>query len=150
MSGTVNIGIIGAGRIGSIHAGNVANSIPRAKLVAIADLNMTQSISMRAKSLGVVKVMNDPRALLSDKEIDAVLICSSTDTHADLVVQAARAGKSVFCEKPVDLTVAKVSAALEAVRTAGVQLQVGFNRRFDHNFRRVREHVVSGAVGTRI
>ena len=86
--------------------------------------------------------------MIGDKEIEAVLICSSTATHADFVVKAAQAGKHAFCEKPVDLTVAKVRAALDAVKKANVKLQVGFNRRFDHNFRRVRELVESGAVGT--
>jgi myo-inositol 2-dehydrogenase/D-chiro-inositol 1-dehydrogenase len=148
MSKSVNIGIIGAGRIGKLHAENIAYSMPQAKLVAIADVNMTPAIEAWAKSLGIPKVFKDPAALLADKDIVAVLICSSTDTHADLVVQAAKAGKHVFCEKPVDLTVAKVRAALDAVKTAKVKLQVGFNRRFDHNFRRVRELVESGAVGT--
>ncbi len=93
------------------------------------------------------KLSTDPRAVLDDPEIDAVLICSSTDTHADLVIAAAEKGKHVFCEKPVDLTVAKVKRALAAVEKAGVKLQIGFNRRFDHNFRRVRELVKAGAVG---
>jgi myo-inositol 2-dehydrogenase/D-chiro-inositol 1-dehydrogenase len=76
-----------------------------------------------------------------------VLICSSTDTHADYIIKAAHAGKNIFCEKPVDLTIAKVKAALTAVKEAGVRLQIGFNRRFDHNFAHVRELAKSGAVG---
>ncbi len=147
MSQSITIGIIGAGRIGKIHAENIAYFMPNAKLVAIADLNMTPAIESWARNLGVAKVLKDPAALIADKDIDAVLICSSTDTHADFVVKAAQAGKHIFCEKPVDLTVAKVRAALEAVKKANVKLQVGFNRRFDHNFKRVRELVESGAVG---
>ena len=147
MPESINIGIIGAGRIGKIHAENIAYFMPQARLAAIADINMTPQIESWAKGLGVASALRDPAALLADKAIHAVLICSSTDTHADLVVAAAKAGKHIFCEKPVDLTVAKVRAALDAVRKAGVKLQVGFNRRFDHNFRRVRELVESGAVG---
>jgi myo-inositol 2-dehydrogenase/D-chiro-inositol 1-dehydrogenase len=147
LSQSINIGIIGAGRIGKIHAENIAYFMPNAKLVAIADLNLTPAIEAWARNLGVAKMFKDPAALIADKDIGAVLICSSTDTHADLVVKAAQAGKHIFCEKPVDLSVAKVRAALEAVKKANVKLQVGFNRRFDHNFKRVRELVESGAVG---
>jgi len=148
MSTPINVGIIGAGRIGKLHAENIANSIPQARLVAIADVNMTSAIEAWAKGLGIEKVFKDPADLIADKSIQAVLICSSTDTHADFVVKLAQAGKHIFCEKPVDLSVAKVNAALAAVKKAGVKLQVGFNRRFDHNFRKVRDLVESGAVGT--
>ena len=147
MKAPVNIGIIGAGRIGKIHAENIVSLIPQGKLKGIADLNLTREMDAWAKKLGVASIVKEPAALLADKDIQAVLICSSTDTHADLVVAAAKAGKHIFCEKPVDLTVAKVRAALDAVNKAGVKLQVGFNRRFDHNFRRVRELVESGAIG---
>ncbi|HUT51880.1 MAG TPA: inositol 2-dehydrogenase [bacterium] len=148
MQAPVNVGIIGVGRIGKIHAENIVSSMSQGRLKGIADLNLTPEIEAWAKNLGVTSIVKDPAALLADKDIQAVLICSSTDTHADLVVAAAKAGKHIFCEKPVDLTVAKVRAALDAVQKAGVKLQVGFNRRFDHNFRRVRELVESGAVGT--
>jgi myo-inositol 2-dehydrogenase/D-chiro-inositol 1-dehydrogenase len=135
------------GRIGKVHAENIAYSMPQARLKAVADPKMSPATEAWVKELGVASVLTDPAALLADEEIEAVLICSSTDTHADLVILAARAGKHIFCEKPVDLTVPKVRAALEAVQSAGVKLQVGFNRRFDHNFRRLRELVESGEVG---
>jgi myo-inositol 2-dehydrogenase/D-chiro-inositol 1-dehydrogenase len=147
MSALIKVGIIGAGRIGKIHAENIAYFMPRAKLKAIADLNMTPAMEEWAKNLGIAAVSKDPSALLADKDIEALLICSSTDTHADFVVKAAEAGKHIFCEKPVDLTVAKVRAALSAVKKAGVKLQVGFNRRFDHNFRRVHDLVLAGEIG---
>jgi myo-inositol 2-dehydrogenase / D-chiro-inositol 1-dehydrogenase len=147
MKGPVNIGIIGVGRIGRIHAENIVSFMSPAKLKAVADVKMTPEIEAWAKGLGVASVYKDPAALLADQDINAVLICSSTDTHADFVVKAAQAGKHVFCEKPVDLTIAKVRAALDAVKKAKVKMQVGFNRRFDHNFRRVRELVETGAVG---
>ena len=77
-----------------------------------------------------------------------MLICTSTDTHADLIVKAAQAGKHIFCEKPVSLSLDKIDSSLAAVKAAGVQLQVGFNRRFDSNFMRVRQAVASGEIGT--
>jgi myo-inositol 2-dehydrogenase/D-chiro-inositol 1-dehydrogenase len=148
MANRINIGVIGAGRIGKIHAENIASFIPQARLKAIADVNLTPAIEAWAKGLGVETVTKDPKLLFADKDIQAIIICSSTDTHADFVVEAAKAGKHVFCEKPVDTTVAKVQTALAAVRKAGVKLQVGFNRRFDHNFRRVHELVLAGEVGS--
>jgi myo-inositol 2-dehydrogenase / D-chiro-inositol 1-dehydrogenase len=148
MADRITIGIIGAGRIGKLHAENLSYFVPQARIKAIADVNMTAQIEAWAKDLGIQVVAKDPSVIFGDKEIQAVFICSSTDTHADFVIKAAQAGKHVFCEKPVDTTVPKVKAALEAVKKAGVKLQVGFNRRFDHNFRRVRDLVESGAVGS--
>ena len=92
-------------------------------------------------------VTKNPDEIFSDPEISVVLICSSTDTHADLIIKAAKAKKNIFCEKPVDLTVKKVVAALKVVKESGVKLQVGFNRRFDHNFARVRDLVKAGEIG---
>ncbi|MEI6874478.1 MAG: inositol 2-dehydrogenase [Spirochaetota bacterium] len=147
MATAIRLGIIGAGRIGKLHAENIAYSMPEAKLVALADINMTPAIEAWAKGLGIEKVLKDPAALVADTSIQAVLVCSSTDTHADFVVQLAKAGKHIFCEKPVDLSVPKVRAALAAVAKAKVKLQVGFNRRFDHNFKRVHDLVVAGEIG---
>ncbi len=143
----INVGIIGAGRIGKIHASNIVYFIPEAKVVSIADANLTPEIEAWAAGLGVARVTKNPDEIFADPEISVVLICSSTDTHADLIIKAAKAGKNIFCEKPVDLTVKKVAAALKAVKEAGVKLQVGFNRRFDHNFARVRDMVASGDIG---
>jgi myo-inositol 2-dehydrogenase/D-chiro-inositol 1-dehydrogenase len=147
MKDKLRIGVIGAGRIGKIHAENIAYFIPQAKLEGVADVMMTAELEAWAKGLGARVVSKDPAAIFADKDIDAVIICSSTDTHADLTIAAAKAGKHIFCEKPVDLSVAKVQAALDAVKAAKVKLQVGFNRRFDHNFRRVRELALSGQIG---
>lgn len=142
----IKVGIIGAGRIGKIHAENIRYFIPEARVVAVAD-PIADKLGDWARGLGVERLTRDAREVLTDKGIDAVVVCSSTDTHADMVVAAAENGKHVFCEKPVDLSVAKVKRALAAVEKAGVKLQIGFNRRFDHNFRRVRELVQSGALG---
>ncbi len=142
----LNVGIIGAGRIGSLHAKSITYSVPSAKILGITDVNKT-GLSEIAATLGIEKIYSDYKEMLSDKDIDAVLICSSTDTHADIAIDAANAGKHIFCEKPVDLTPDKVQAVIAAVKKAGVKLQVGFNRRFDHNFASVKSMVDSGKVG---
>ena len=143
----VRIGIIGAGRIGKVHAATLAFQVNEAEPVAITDVNRAEADALAAKC-GISKVAASAEELIADKSIEAVLICSSTDTHADLVVRAAEAGKHIFCEKPVDLTLAKIDRALAAVEKAGVKLQVGFNRRFDPNFARVRQAITNGEIGT--
>lgn len=142
----LNIGIIGVGRIGSLHAKSVTYNIPSAKVLGITDVNAANSEAV-ASELGIEKIYDDYRQMLADPEIDAVMICSSTDTHADIAVEAAAAGKHIFCEKPVDLTPEKVYAVIEAVQKAGVKLQVGFNRRFDHNFARIEQMTRNGEIG---
>lgn len=143
----LRFGVIGAGRIGKIHAGNLSGRIPDVEVSAIADVNLTAAQELAAR-LHVPTVEEDYHALLSDPSIDAVAICSSTDTHARIVIEAAEAGKHIFCEKPIDLGLDKIDAALDAVEKAGVKLQIGFNRRFDPNFRKVRTMVAEGKIGT--
>lgn len=142
----ITVGIIGAGRIGKIHAENIRYFIPEARIKTVADV-VADQLGDWARGLGIERVTRDHREVIDDPGVDAVIVCSSTDTHADMVIAAAEKRKHVFCEKPVDLSVEKVKRALAAVDRAGVKLQVGFNRRFDHNFRRVRELVQSGALG---
>jgi myo-inositol 2-dehydrogenase/D-chiro-inositol 1-dehydrogenase len=143
----LNVGIIGAGRIGKVHAETIAFRLPEAAPVAIADLNREAAEQVAARC-GIPKVAESSEEIFADPRIEAVLICSSTGTHADLVVQAAEAGKHIFCEKPIDHSLAKIDRALAAVAKAGVKLQIGFNRRFDANFARVRQAVASGEIGT--
>jgi len=147
MASKLKIGLIGAGRIGKIHAENIARFIPQAKLEGIADLKFSAEQKSWAQNLGARIITTDAKELFSDPSINAIVICSSTDTHADLVIAAAESGKHIFCEKPIDLTVQKVKAAINAVKKAGVKLQLGFNRRFDHNFAKIKEHTNSGAIG---
>jgi myo-inositol 2-dehydrogenase/D-chiro-inositol 1-dehydrogenase len=147
MADSIRLGIIGAGRIGKIHAENISYQIPQAKIVALADVNMNPQMEAWAHGLGIETTMKDPKQMMKDPSIDAVVICSSTDTHADFVIMAAQAGKHIFCEKPIDLSVAKVKAALKAAKDANVKLQIGFNRRFDHNFGRIRQHAIDGDIG---
>jgi myo-inositol 2-dehydrogenase/D-chiro-inositol 1-dehydrogenase len=147
MADNLKIGIIGAGRIGKLHGENIARFIPQAKLEGIVDIKLSAEQESWAKGLGARIVSKDPWDLFADPSIKAVMICSSTDTHADMIIAAAGAGKHIFCEKPIDLSVPKVKAALDAVARAGVKLQIGFNRRFDHNFSRIREHTLAGDAG---
>jgi myo-inositol 2-dehydrogenase / D-chiro-inositol 1-dehydrogenase len=143
----LRFGIIGAGRIGKIHAENLATHIPGVEVAAIADVDLKFAQELAAR-LHVPVAVDNYQAILSDPSIDAVAICSSTDTHAKIVVEAAQAGKHIFCEKPIDFDLSKIDAALEAVKKAGVKLQIGFNRRFDPNFRKVRTMVAEGKIGT--
>ena len=142
----LNVGIIGAGRIGKVHAENLAFRVPEARALAITDLNRDAAERV-ASRCGISTVASSADQILADPAIRAVLICSSTDTHADLIVHAAQAGKHIFCEKPIAHSLAKIDTALAAVRQAGVKLQIGFNRRFDSNFARVRAAVVGGEIG---
>jgi myo-inositol 2-dehydrogenase/D-chiro-inositol 1-dehydrogenase len=144
---TLNIGIIGAGRIGNVHAETLAVRIPDANAVAIADVNF-EAAEKVAIRFGIPQVVAGAEELLADRRIDAVLVCSPTGTHADLIVAAAEAGKHIFCEKPIDFSLAKIDRALAAVRRSGVKLQIGFNRRFDSNFARVRQAIIGGEIGT--
>jgi len=142
----IRVGVLGAGRIGKIHAGNIATRIPGAVVEAIADPNFAFAKEL-AEKLHVTKVYEDYKKVIEDPAIDAVAICSSTATHAQFIIEAAQAGKHIFCEKPVDHTLEKIDAAIAAVTKAGVKCQIGFNRRFDPNFKRIREYVSSGKIG---
>ena len=143
----LNIGILGAGRIGKVHAETLAFRLPQVRTLAIADVNREAAQAVAARC-GIPTVAEASAEIFANSEIEAVLICSSTNTHADLIVQAAQAGKHIFCEKPIAHDLGQIDRALAAVEQAGVKLQIGFNRRFDANFARVRQAVVSGEIGT--
>lgn len=146
MNKKIVLGIIGAGRIGKLHAENVINNFVDVKVKAIADV-YADNIKDWAANLGIENVYADYHDILNDSEINTVLICSSTNTHSPISVEAANAGKHIFCEKPIDYDLDRIAAALDAVKKAGVKYQVGFNRRFDHNFSKVREYVKEGKIG---
>ena len=143
----VNIGVIGAGRIGRIHGRNLKFQVPGAKIIAIADV-IIESAKKLADELEIPVCEEDYRRLLRKDDIQAVIICSSTDTHAQIIIEAAEAGKHIFCEKPIALEMDKIDRALAAVDKAGVKLQVGFNRRFDPSFKKAKELVEAGKIGT--
>ncbi|MDE3166258.1 MAG: inositol 2-dehydrogenase [Acidobacteriota bacterium] len=144
---TINVGIIGAGRIGKVHAETLAFRLPQATPAVITDMNAAAARDVAARC-GIPRVAASAAEIFADPSIDAVLVCSSTDTHCEMIVEAAAAGKHIFCEKPLDHTLARIDRALAAVERAGVKLQVGFNRRFDANFARVRQAVATGEIGT--
>lgn len=146
MSKKIRLGIIGAGRIGKLHAENIVSNFRHVEIKSIADI-YADRIKDWAAGLGIMNVYKNHRSILEDPEIDAVLICSSTDTHAQMIIESAEAGKHIFCEKPIDFDLARIEKALEAVEKANVKFQIGFNRRFDHNFRKVHEMVREGRIG---
>lgn len=146
MSEKLRIGIIGAGRIGKLHAANLVNRVSGAEVAAVSDV-VADAAKDLAESLGIPAYYQDYHKILEDPAIDAVFICSSTDTHSPISIEAALKGKHIFCEKPIDHDLDKIEAVLKAVKEAGVKYQVGFNRRFDRNFRHVRDVVASGGIG---
>jgi myo-inositol 2-dehydrogenase/D-chiro-inositol 1-dehydrogenase len=133
----------GAGRIGAIHAANLAAS-GRANLKHVVDINAEAASSLAGRYGARV---SDTASALADPEVGAVIIASSTDTHADLVIAVARQGKAIFCEKPIDLALPRVDACLAEVAKAGVPMLVGFNRRFDPSFAELHRRIAEGAIG---
>lgn len=142
----LNVGLIGAGRMGRLHAEHLARHIPRARLHAVADI-VPQVAQECAALSGDCRVMSDHAEMFADPQLDAVVICTATDTHAQIMQDAARAGKHIFCEKPIALNLEATDTALAVVKASGVKLQLGFNRRFDPTFRRVRAARASGEIG---
>lgn len=143
----VTVGIIGAGRIGKVHTTSICNIVKNARIKTIADPFMNEETAKWAESMGVPNTTKDYKEILADPEIDAVLICSSTNTHSPISVEAIKAGKHVFCEKPIDHDIDKIKEVIDALKTSKVKYQVGFNRRFDHNFEAVRNAVAAGKIG---
>lgn len=147
MDDLLKIGIIGAGRIGKVHGEGVANGVKNAVVKAIADPCMNEEIKKWGKELGITSFYTDYHNILENPEIDAVMVCSSTDTHADISIEAIRAGKHVFCEKPISQDLHKIKEVMEELKKSNVKFQVGFNRRFDHNFQAIKKAVEAGKVG---
>jgi myo-inositol 2-dehydrogenase/D-chiro-inositol 1-dehydrogenase len=139
-----NVAIFGAGRIGRIHAGNLA-ALPGVSLKAVCDpvgSAAAELAQLHGASVATVE------AIFADPSIDVVAIASSTDTHSDLIARAAKAGKHIFCEKPIDLSVPRAQACADAVKAAGVACMIGFQRRFDPTFNEARTRMDRGDIGT--
>ena len=139
----ITVGLLGAGRIGALHARNVAAS-PQARFVALADAVPAAAERLGAEVSVPVRQVDE---ILEDPSIQAVLICTSTDTHAELIERAAAAGKAVFCEKPVDLSSERIRTCLARVGASGARLMIGFNRRFDPHFAELERRLRDGAIG---
>ena len=146
MPENVRVALIGAGRIGQRHAATLAREIPHAELVMVADVHGPSAESLAAK-VRCERWSDDPEAALGDSAIDAIVIASSTDSHAPLIVAAAENGKQIFCEKPIALDLEATDRALAAVARAGVRLQMGFQRRFDKAYARAKALIDEGALG---
>ena len=140
---TIRFGLLGAGRIGKVHAKAVTGDAD-AKLVAVADAFPAAAQAIADQYGCAVRSIDE---IAAADDIDAVVICTPTDTHADLIEQFVRAGKAVFCEKPIDLSLARVKRCLDVVRAEKGTLMVGFNRRFDPHFRAVRAEIDRGSIG---
>ena len=137
------VALLGAGRIGKVHARAIAED-KRARLMAVADAFPDAANVIAEASGAAVKTIDEIEA---DPNVDAVIICTPTNTHADLIERFAKAGKAIFCEKPIDLDVARARACLETVRAVGGKVMLGFNRRFDPHFQAVRQEIDKGTIG---
>ena len=142
----LQVGVLGVGRIGKIHSDNLGTRIAGAELAILADV-FPDELNAVAARLGVSKTASDYRDVVNRPEIEAVVICTPTNTHYQIILDAAAAGKHIFCEKPIELSIDKIKKINEAVEKCGVQLMVGFNRRFDPNFSKVRAMIESGKIG---
>lgn len=142
----MKVGIIGAGRIGKVHGESITSHLKGAEVAAMADPYWTEDSRAWARDMGI-PVLDDYHEILKDPSVDAVLICSSTQTHAPISIEAIRAGKHVFCEKPISHDLSEIKAVMQELEKHPVKYQVGFNRRFDHNFHAVRQAVADGRVG---
>jgi myo-inositol 2-dehydrogenase / D-chiro-inositol 1-dehydrogenase len=143
----IRFGLVGAGRIGRVHAQTIIQRVSQAELVAVTDVNLNSAKAL-ADEYSIPTVADSYHALLDDPSIQAIAICSATDTHAPFITQAAQAGKHIFCEKPIAANLEAIDSALAAVDRAGVKLMIGFNRRFDPNHQRIKAAIHEGAIGT--
>ena len=138
--------LIGCGRAGMIHARNYKNKIENARITAVADA-VEEAAKAAAEELGVEKCFSDYKEILSDPEIDAVIVVAPTNLHKQIVIDCAAAGKHIFCEKPMAMTVEECDEMIAACDRHKVKLQIGFMRRFDASFREAKRRVEEGAIG---
>ena len=142
----VNIALLGMGRIGKIHFKNITQRFPQASVTAVADPQLDEAV-FAGQYGNSTRFFRNPEDAINHPEVNAVLVCTPTSSHAGLVEKAAAAGKAIFCEKPLDLSLERTAALVERVEEAGVKLMLGFNRRFDPDFMQARQSVAAGRVG---
>jgi myo-inositol 2-dehydrogenase/D-chiro-inositol 1-dehydrogenase len=147
LSNKIRMGLIGTGRIGRVHARTLRQLVPQSELIYVTDVNHDAAKAVAAE-YNIPKVAKDIDEILNDETIQAVAICSATDTHAPFIIQAAQAGKHIFCEKPIAADLKLIDEALSVVEHSGVQLMIGFNRRFDSNHQRIKQAIDNGEIGT--
>jgi myo-inositol 2-dehydrogenase/D-chiro-inositol 1-dehydrogenase/scyllo-inositol 2-dehydrogenase (NAD+) len=146
MKETIGLALIGAGRAGMIHARNFASRVPHAKMIAVSDV-VEESARQAAAELGIGAWHTDWREILTNSAVDAVIVVTPTKFHQEIVIEAAKAKKHILCEKPMAMNKEECRRMNEAAKANGVNLQIGFMRRFDDNFRRAKELIDSGAIG---
>ena len=142
----IRFAVLGAGRIGKIHCENIANRIAGAELIAVSDVVPSNAAALAAR-YSRAKTFENYKHVLASPDVDAVAICTPTNTHYQIILDSTAAGKHVFCEKPIDLSLVKIAAVQQAVEKSGIHFMVAFNRRFDPNFKKVHDMVSSGKVG---
>ena len=147
MAAKINVGVVGLGRLGRVYASSLAHSVPNARLVAVADIR-TQVAAAFADEFGVPHWYNNHNDLLANKDIDAIAVVTSTSNHKEVVIDAAKSGKAIFCEKPIAMSVEDAQEILAAVKKAGVLFQPGFQRRFDTGYLAAKKQIDAGVVGT--
>jgi len=146
MKSKLNLALIGSGRMGIAYARYLSNRVPGATLYAVADVRADVGESVRAE-FGAIRAVTDYRELLTDKNVDAIVVMTPTKLHRDVVIDAARAGKAIFCEKPLALALADALAMKQAVAQTGVFFQLGFMRRFDAGYAAAKQKIAEGAIG---
>jgi len=142
----VNLGVIGLGRIGQLHTENILKHVPEFTIKGIADPAI-DTLSDWVNGLPIVVKTHDHHKIINDNEIDAVLICTPSDMHVPIIIQAAHAKKAIFCEKPISLDIKEIKQALDVILEEKVKFQVGFNRRFDKNFMALKDSITQGLIG---
>ncbi|HML15995.1 MAG TPA: inositol 2-dehydrogenase [Bryobacteraceae bacterium] len=147
MKERLKVGLIGLGRMGRVYAANLAHRVPNAQLCAAADVRAEVAEAFAAQ-YGIPRWYRNHHDLIDDKDIDAVVIVTPTSTHHDLVIECAKAGKAIFCEKPISLSLADAGEMLEVVKKAGVFFQIGFQRRFDSGYVEAKKKIEAGIIGT--
>jgi len=146
MKKVLNVGVIGLGRIGKLHVHNIIAQMSDVKIIGVTDI-IEDPLTEISRKYEIPIIEKDYHCLLDNKQIEAIIICSSTDTHAKIISEAAQAGKHIFCEKPIALDLADIDKAVSEVKKSGVKLQIGFNRRFDPSFKKAKEMIKTGKIG---
>lgn len=142
----IKLGIIGVGRIGKFHIQNISELNKLFKITAVAD-EYSNDLQNLQSQYQIDNIYKNYQELLEDKNVDAVVICSPTDTHAQIAIEAANKGKNIFLEKPIDHSIDRIKEVINEVEKNNVKLQVGFNRRFDYNFETIKNQIAEGKIG---